>query len=164
MRLLASPLLCFRSKCFNSRTLGRVRHSYFKAIAQHIQFQFTHPGKGATCKSTAPAFQHVVSIHAPWEGCDGGRRQRLHQLQVSIHAPWGGCDANDIRHCLSILGFQFTHPGKGATDNRTRTVRGYRRFNSRTLGRVRHIWLMSLLRLSMFQFTHPGKGATIAVN
>ena len=34
-------------------------------------FQFTHPGKGATL-CLAECQRHVhVSIHAPWEGCDG---------------------------------------------------------------------------------------------
>ena len=41
-----------QDRCFNSRTLGRVRHfsSYLNTIAK--EFQFTHPGKGATvwCK------------------------------------------------------------------------------------------------------------------
>ena len=60
---------------------------------------------------------HEVSIHAPWEGCDmahaffeGG------EYVVSIHAPWEGCD---------LLA--------GGTCPRSH------RFNSRTLGRVRHL-------------------------
>ena len=35
-----------------------------------MTFQFTHPGRGATCKSTLPYDQAEVSIHAPREGCD----------------------------------------------------------------------------------------------
>ena len=79
--------------------------------------------------------------------------------------------------------FQFTHPGKGATDahlwaltpeavsihapwegcdcvNRTlsRSVCG---FNSRTLGRVRPEAGRFAFLASAFQFTHPGKGATL---
>ena len=38
-------------------------------------FQFTHPGKGATCSSAISSYLGCVSIHAPWEGCDGGKRQ-----------------------------------------------------------------------------------------
>ena len=34
------------------------------------RFQFTHPGKGATWRSRAVDALYVVSIHAPWEGCD----------------------------------------------------------------------------------------------
>ena len=33
-------------------------------------FQFTHPGKGATELEDGLASHRVVSIHAPWEGCD----------------------------------------------------------------------------------------------
>ena len=56
-------------------------------------FQFTHPGKGATFDDKAVDLEEVVSIHAPWEGCDLVRA--LHQAQDTP--------------------FQFTHPGKGAT-------------------------------------------------
>ena len=37
-----------------------------------------------------------------------------------------------------IASFQFTHPGKGATSSRACAPSGRLRFNSRTLGRVRH--------------------------
>ena len=33
-------------------------------------FQFTHPGKGATPAAEYNKALDVVSIHAPWEGCD----------------------------------------------------------------------------------------------
>ena len=37
-------------------------------------------------------------------------------LFVSIHAPWEGCDSvGDVARLSSAM-FQFTHPGKGATD------------------------------------------------
>ena len=55
---------------FNSRTLGRVRpHSASVAASAHT-FQFTHPGKGATAKCPFYSSKGIVSIHAPWEGCD----------------------------------------------------------------------------------------------
>ena len=83
-----------RVLCFNSRTLGRVRRvgtqqgkdiNYVSIHApwegcdvqrerrsrQRQQFQFTHPGKGATSAKSAYFFSGSVSIHAPWEGCDG---------------------------------------------------------------------------------------------
>ena len=124
---------------FNSRTLGRVRLAV---------------GGGE-------AVTHLVSIHAPWEGCD------LMSATFSV------------KYSL----FQFTHPGKGATgltcnvvgdslcfNSRTlgRVRRGaprqvrdtYRGFNSRTLGRVRLALTPSACSLIRFQFTHPGKGAT----
>ena len=78
-------------------------------------FQFTHPGKGATSRGASEDMPMIVSIHAPWEGCDSlhyypnggqarfnsrtlGRVRRsliitpLRDRHVSIHAPWEGCD------------------------------------------------------------------------
>ena len=80
---------------------------------------------------------------------------------VSIHAPWEGCDSSLLTSAKSVLKFQFTHPGKGATLT-SRVARMLKRvsihapwegcdrpfvgrskritsFNSRTLGRVRQI-------------------------
>ena len=56
-------------------------------------FQFTHPGKGATDKGMIWLTTYPVSIHAPWEGCDGS--------EIALEF------INNT--------FQFTHPGKGAT-------------------------------------------------
>ena len=79
------------------------------------EFQFTHPGKGATGLSVSRADKALVSIHAPWEGCDfkfhllmpkrsvfqfthpgKGATRKLARyydwINVSIHAPWEGCD------------------------------------------------------------------------
>ena len=40
----------------------------------------------------------------------------MSNLVVSIHAPWEGCDLQALSpRSFSVL-FQFTHPGKGATD------------------------------------------------
>ena len=58
--------------------------------------------------------------------------------------------------------FQFTHPGKGATEaglHRPTLCAGS--FNSRTLGRVRHDKGVFNGIEAVFQFTHPGKGATV---
>ena len=126
-----------------------------------IWFQFTHPGKGATCAprlciSALPCFNSrtlgrvrrvrttfdvaslPVSIHAPWEGCDYTLQHlKLHWVKVSIHAPWEGCDT--------------TSHSPSSNDAR---------FNSRTLGRVRLNHLSASASFDTFQFTHPGKGAT----
>ena len=99
---------------FNSRTLGRVRlSSNLRRIASPV-FQFTHPGKGATVLLHIGVAEMCVSIHAPWEGCDYRQSTRALQAGVSIHAPWEGCDEQ-----LSLCRLDK------------------RRFNSRTLGRVR---------------------------
>ena len=80
----------------------------------------------------------LVSIHAPWEGCDSSLQFKVEQESkfqfthpgkgathpaiefqgeqgVSIHAPWEGCDYLIGAMGNSSLLFQFTHPGKGAT-------------------------------------------------
>ena len=85
-----------RRSCFNSRTLGRVRHIQFHSAKSEQKFQFTHPGKGATIHISEFDFSHSVSIHAPWEGCDGKH-----------YSIWAAAEV-----------FQFTHPGKGATSSR----------------------------------------------
>ena len=101
-------------------------------------FQFTHPGKGATSLSVLSTMALLVSIHAPWEGCDCAQaRSARAESEVSIHAPWEGCDSNETIPKVGHWGF-----------------------NSRTLGRVRQE-LLALSTISrVFQFTHPGKGAT----
>ena len=102
------------------------------------QFQFTHPGKGATVKGFQMVAECPVSIHAPWEGCDETHNSKGANSCVSIHAPWEGCDQGALRYCALDMGF-----------------------NSRTLGRVRPLEA-GLHRLTLaFQFTHPGKGATV---
>ena len=58
-----------------------------------------------------------VSIHAPWEGCDVARPISLVITMVSIHAPWEGCDRYASLQCYRACVFQFTHPGKGATND-----------------------------------------------
>ena len=107
------------------------------------------------------ASRSLVSIHAPWEGCDlllvapmvwptrfqfthpGKGATLLHwpavlRPQVSIHAPWEGCDQARQAKINDLKAFQFTHPGKGATI----------------------LSLLSANTSTVFQFTHPGKGAT----
>ena len=56
---------------FNSRTLGRVRRKAGDDEWWTMVFQFTHPGKGATEEGEGELRLLQVSIHAPWEGCDG---------------------------------------------------------------------------------------------
>ena len=103
-------------RSFNSRTPGGVRRSNRGLLTYTRQFQFTHPGRGATSLPLAcpPAGQGFnsrtpggvrphygvdvprgrgVSIHAPREGCDSNRRIGSGDLStVSIHAPREGCD------------------------------------------------------------------------
>ena len=78
-------------------------------------FQFTHPGKGATGTDKRIPVELVVSIHAPWEGCD-----LLLLCQLFVRACFNSRTLGRVRlGRYSKLSddrvFQFTHPGKGAT-------------------------------------------------
>ena len=147
------------------------------------EFQFTHPGRGATLEGLLSRSLLHVSIHAPREGCDS-----YFDLNSGVIAsfqfthPGRGATAKDFRLLTFILPFQFTHPGRGATlwkSNRryeylsfnSRTPGGVRlpticrllhsiSFNSRTPGGVRPARGVLFLLLHLFQFTHPGRGAT----
>ena len=107
-----------------------------------VQFQSTHPLRGATRRRTFPAgtaryfnprtpcgvrriiYCHIsayprISIHAPLAGCDVGVLLHLRGgLPISIHAPLAGCDHTAIRALLCLLRFQSTHPLRGATGRR----------------------------------------------
>ena len=54
----------------NSRTPGGVRQTAIDKMTAIHQFQFTHPGRGATVEMTTLELLDLVSIHAPREGCD----------------------------------------------------------------------------------------------
>ena len=145
-------------------------------------FQFTHPGKGATDREVCITFRLIVSIHAPWEGCDYER-----SLCPSGTSCFNSRTLGRVRPTSDIAEvahreFQFTHPGKGATHKRVDVsihdavsihapwegcdlcvdyrLSDDKRFNSRTLGRVRLPVMVRRLEHREFQFTHPGKGAT----
>ena len=171
------------SRSFNSRTLGRVRLISSNDFFLPAMFQFTHPGKGATgwCNGRFCVhkfqFTHpgkgatsvinfclplpVVSIHAPWEGCDDeceyifigevsfnsrtlGRVRpncgypEFGDIPVSIHAPWEGCDLiflnsqSWITSCFNSRTLGRVRRGTFVVDNPHHIS-----FNSRTLGRVR---------------------------
>ena len=64
-----------------------------KLMQANVEFQFTHPGRGATLRLVAVLPRLCVSIHAPREGCD---------------------DDTQGLNSFPVL-FQFTHPGRGAT-------------------------------------------------
>ena len=105
------------TSCFNSRTPGGVRLFFIVASAHYV----------------------LVSIHAPREGCDRKGLDRIYHEYVSIHAPREGCDyqspygdfrtgsfnsrtpggvrPHDAYDRPTRPKFQFTHPGRGATNN-----------------------------------------------
>ena len=58
----------------------------------------------------------MVSIHAPREGCDIVMATTQLSPRVSIHAPREGCDLPKHSYDQADPKFQFTHPGRGATE------------------------------------------------
>ena len=84
--------------CFNSRTLGRVRHKRYRDGVESPIVSIHAPWEG--CDDFDPMqidWNPCVSIHAPWEGCDDpvGVAEFERSL-VSIHAPWEGCDLHRL--------------------------------------------------------------------
>ena len=153
-RLTSKPF-----RCFNSRTLGRVRRGMETHEWRFKRFQFTHPGKGATSLRMSFRLCAMFQFTHPGKGATYNFALKLFIPTVSIHAPWEGCDGAVATEGWSVWEFQFTHPGKGATRRYlSQDDRGgvsihapwegcdrrrdshhtlLRSFNSRTLGRVR---------------------------
>ena len=150
-----------RVSSFNSRTPGGVRRIVPTSKgSSHLQFQFTHPGRGATAATMARALS-TTCFNSRTPG--GVRRKFVFEVvrisRVSIHAPREGCDCKPTATSDSSARFQFTHPGRGATrpnlgSRRPPTVsihapregcdhhlpqglREHKGFNSRTPGGVR---------------------------
>ena len=124
-------------------------------------FQFTHPGRGATCsfRQTSPWMRSFnsrtpggVRLNLKYTShatdsfnsrTPGGVRHNGYSnsddpKDVSIHAPREGCDVK-VRRSSSTASS----------------------FNSRTPGGVRQICMPTFLIALRFQFTHPGRGATL---
>ena len=122
---------------FNSRTLGRVRPLLYQ-IAYSIR----------------------VSIHAPWEGCDSVI-VFCQQLCDRFNSRTLGRVRRRRQYIEDLsVGFQFTHPGKGATAH-------FVRFSLSSGVSIHAPWegcdnlsILPVAESRPFQFTHPGKGAT----
>ena len=123
-------------------------------------FQFTHPGRGATCSALSNCYTKSVSIHAPREGCDlkalvlklwlprfnsrtpGGVRlprganDRYEQLGFNSRTPGGV----RLLHALVTAGSKTVsiHAPREGCDRHTFVVQALTLgFNSRTPGGVR---------------------------
>ena len=151
-----------RPQSFNSRTPGGVR---LEAVGRQVA-------------------QQDVSIHAPREGCDctsrslglprisfnsrtpgGVRRNSSHYCaggsrRFNSRTP-GGVRPTSIRSGSSVLKFQFTHPGRGATliAQRLALLVGVSIHAPREGCDYR--LASGCYRSTEFQFTHPGRGATL---
>ena len=134
----SSTTTAARSWCFNSRTPGGVRHTRPRGFLGDMEFQFTHPGRGATVCICLFGDNVEFQFTHPGRGATYDEQEKRHVPTVSIHAPREGCDLSTLKLSVGEMKFQFTHPGRGATQTLTTCV---------------------VARL-MFQFTHPGRGAT----
>ena len=146
-------------------------------------FQFTHPGKGATVWCCRSADRYLVSIHAPWEGCDPSPWRDLAYTPFGFNSRTLGrvrhtrdfCQASSICFNSRTLGrvrLEFSNlycqlqkvtihaPWEGCDTINCILSSKDTSFNSRTLGRVRRTRQLQAHRCHTFQFTHPGKGAT----
>ena len=83
---------------FNPRTPCGVRRSKWDNLVNSIQFQSTHPLRGATRLIHRHIQIKNISIHAPLAGCDGWKPYQEEARHISIHAPLAGCDA-DVPSC-----------------------------------------------------------------
>ena len=76
------------------------------------EFQFTHPGRGATPKDYFTGIVPSVSIHAPREGCDDiDDTPLIGERLVSIHAPREGCDVTPDDTSYRYRSFNSRTPG-----------------------------------------------------
>mgnify|MGYP002745897190 CR=1 FL=1 len=126
--------------CFNSRTPGGVRrcsalsNCYTKSVSIHApregcdfsgdafrrrydEFQFTHPGRGATPPpSTAPTSSSKFQFTHPGRGATEFHSKAHAQGQTfQFTHPGRGATIGEYTHLTDSLVFQFTHPGRGAT-------------------------------------------------
>ena len=125
---------------------------------------------------------HPVSIHAPREGCDEEALPAGILLPVSIHAPREGCDFLGSSPIIPAIRFQFTHPGRGATELAKElakalnvSIHAPREGCDFALACLWPKLVVSIhapregcdtatgileCKTTQFQFTHPGRGAT----
>ena len=176
-----AEFISFSSSGFNSRTLGRVRLKVVNIIVFGLCFNSRTLGRVRLRRAWYSAILDV-SIHAPWEGCDQRERPRRWTSHRFNSRTLGRVRRGVLLAGMVDVGFQFTHPGKGATsfvairvnscdvsihapwegcDRSIPIVSFWEKcFNSRTLGRVRPLLRVHPSGAELFQFTHPGKGAT----
>ena len=168
---------------FNPRTPRGVRHRAIGAWQAELEFQSTHPARGATPSKIGDRGHNRISIHAPREGCDAQLRpQSEGHIVISIHAPREGCDLDTSRGCTQG-GISIHAPREGCDRERARSVGGGGDFNPRTPRGVRPqdgAQRFPVIIISIhapregcdptgrvyqdfdgkFQSTHPARGAT----
>ena len=144
---------------FNSRTPGGVRLPCHRHWADDFTFQFTHPGRGATCaiqafsfilksfnsrtpggvrlfRSTGHQPLLLFQFTHPGRGATQFLLVYTDELEFQFTHPGRGATQAQVTSIVT-KGFQFTHPGRGATSANDRQLSALSRFNSRTPGGVR---------------------------
>ena len=108
-------------------------------------------------KTSSP---YVGPIHAPREGCDFVVKPcKLCVRGFNSRTP-GGVRPGSVMGTPTEEGeFQFTHPGRGAT-NLTAEINDEATFQFTHPGRGATNLTAEINDEATFQFTHPGRGAT----
>ena len=169
---------------FNPRTPRGVRRDILRHNRKLVQFQSTHPARGATLRDGGSTqHQHnfnprtprgvrredvdncpvntKISIHAPREGCDHGlKRKNLAGTIISIHAPREGCDLHTrlVWWCQWI---SIHAPREGCDMSISSILLSHSLFQSThpARGATRIPWMFGPVPI-LFQSTHPARGAT----
>ena len=103
----------------------------------------------------------MVSIHAPREGCDVRVSESVKGIASFNSRTPGGVRLGEWRTGKQNLAFQFTHPGRGATDISEVVTTALTEFQFTHPGRGATLAVERWRRAGGFQFTHPGRGATV---
>ena len=99
----------------------------------------------------------VVSIHAPWEGCDSTSPIPYNSETWSFNSrTLGRVRRATNHHTTDNKMFQFTHPGGVRLYSSLLCRVSVCCFNSRTREGCDEITDQATLSQLMFQFTHPG--------
>ena len=106
---------CCASGNFNPRTPCGVRLADACLTKDELEFQSTHPLRGATSSRCRSACRRRISIHAPLAGCDA--LSRLRSSAAIDFNPRTPCGVR-LRRATTFTStqeFQSTHPLRGAT-------------------------------------------------
>ena len=176
---------------FNPRTPCGVRPNSLYASAEVVEFQSTHPLRGATGPSGSAGRSRSFQSTHPLRGATPCDRLLKNAAQISIHAPLAGCDwvvnwvtslgnyfnprtpcgvrlqiakILDVSISISIhapLAGCVHAPLAGCDAGDEGTHRRLCHFNPRTPCGVRRDEATHLGREVIFQSTHPLRGATV---
>ena len=96
---------------FNPRTPCGVRRGYQSLMREVLQFQSTHPVRGATSAGQTQRRNYLTfqSTH-PVRGATRQRQRSVQHAGISIHAPRAGCDSGLIPRRPSRCNFNPRTP------------------------------------------------------